>query len=98
MAGNAGHVQRPASGAGGLFSASGSSTVTVGSDASGVATAPTFTANDIAGGYTVTASSAYGSVSFSLTNTAAGMPARVIAIWPSDRRRASPSATSSRCR
>jgi len=58
----------PAAGASGLFSASGASTVTVGSDASGTAGAPVFTANDTAGAYTVTASSAYGSTSFSLTN------------------------------
>jgi hypothetical protein len=70
----------PSTGAGGLFSTSGSSTVTVGADASGAVTAPTLSANGIAGGYTVTASSRYGSVSFSLTNSAAGMPARVIAI------------------
>jgi hypothetical protein len=58
----------PSAGASGLFSASGSSTVTVGSDASGMAAAPAFTANDTAGSYTVTASSAYGSIFFSLTN------------------------------
>jgi len=58
----------PSAGASGLFSASGSSTVTVGSDATGTASAPAFTANDTAGAYTVTASSAYGSISFSLTN------------------------------
>jgi hypothetical protein len=62
----------PSAGASGLFSASGSSTVTVGSDASGMAAAPAFTANDAAGSYTVTASSAYGSVSFSLTNAEGG--------------------------
>jgi hypothetical protein len=56
----------PSAGAGGLFAQSGSSVV-VGSDASGMASA-TFTANDALGSYTVTASSAYGSVSFSLTN------------------------------
>jgi len=61
----------PAGGAGGLFSASGSSSVTVGSDASGTAVAPVFTANDTAGSYTITASSAYGSVLFSLSNAAA---------------------------
>lgn len=61
-----------AAGAGGVFLASGSSSVTVGSDASGTATAPTFTANDTAGGYTILAASAYGSVLFSLTNAAAG--------------------------
>ncbi len=58
----------PSTGASGLFSASGSNTATVGSDASGMASAPTFTANYLAGGYTLTASSAYGSVLFSLTN------------------------------
>jgi hypothetical protein len=58
----------PSDGASGLFSASGSNTVMVGSGASGTAVAPTFTANDTAGSYTVTASSLYGSVSFSLRN------------------------------
>ena len=67
----------PSSGASGWFSGSGSSTVTVGSDAAGTAAAPAFTANDTAGSYIVTASSQYGSVSFSLTNTAAGIPARI---------------------
>jgi hypothetical protein len=69
----------PSSGASGSFAGGGSGTATVGSDASGDVTAPTFTANDTAGSYTVTASSRYGSVSFSLTNTAAGMPARIVA-------------------
>jgi hypothetical protein len=63
----------PSGGAGGVFSTSGSSTVTVGSDASGSVAAPAFTANGTQGSYTVTASSQYGSVSFSLTNTAAGV-------------------------
>jgi hypothetical protein len=63
----------PASGASGVFSTSGSNTVTVGADASGTVAAPTFTANDTQGSYTLTASSQYGSVSFSLTNTAAGV-------------------------
>jgi len=58
----------PAAGASGLFSASGSNTATVGSDATGAVSAPTLTANYVAGGYTVIASSVYGSVSFSLTN------------------------------
>src|SRR5580700_3537721 len=70
----------PSSGAGGVFSTSGSNTVTVGSDASGNVAAPAFTANDTQGSYTVTASSQYGSVSFSLTNTAAGIPAMIVAI------------------
>lgn len=70
----------PSGSAGGVFSTSESNTVTVGSDASGSVAAPTFTANDTQGSYTLTASSQYGSVSFSLTNTAAGIPARIIAI------------------
>ncbi len=70
----------PAGGASGRFSTSNSDTATVGADASGTVAAPTFTANGTAGSYTVTASSPYGSVSFSLTNTAAGIPARLAAI------------------
>ncbi len=70
----------PAAGASGRFSASNSNTVTVGADASGAVAAPPFTANAIAGSYTVTASSQYGSVSFSLTNTAAGIPAELTAL------------------
>ena len=60
----------PSSGASGTFS--GSSTVTTNS--SGVATAPTFTANSTAGTYTVTASVAGVATpaSFSLTNTSVG--------------------------
>ena len=58
----------PGSGASGTFS--GSSTVTTNS--SGVATAPTFTANSVAGSYTVTASVSgiTTPASFGLTNTA----------------------------
>ncbi|HEY5192404.1 MAG TPA: hypothetical protein VIJ39_00855 [Solirubrobacteraceae bacterium] len=63
----------PASGASGAFSTSGSNTIIVGADVSGSVAAPPFTANSSAGSYTVTASSQYGSVSFSLTNTAAGV-------------------------
>jgi hypothetical protein len=70
----------PASGASGVFSTSAANTVVVGADASGAAAAPPLTANTVAGGYTVTASSQYGSVSFSLTNTAAGIPARIVAV------------------
>jgi hypothetical protein len=70
----------PSGGASGVFSTSGSNTVIVGADASGSVAAPTFTANTAAGSYTVTASSQYGSISFSLTNTAAGVPARIVAI------------------
>jgi hypothetical protein len=75
----------PASGASGTFSTSGSNTAIVGADASGAVAAPPLTANTVAGSYTVTASSQYGSVSFSLTNTAAGIPARIVAIPPKHR-------------
>ncbi len=78
----------PSSGASGVFSTSASNTAIVGADASGAVAAPPFTANAAAGSYTVTASSQYGSVSFSLTNTAAGLPARLVAI-PLKRRSAS---------
>ena len=61
----------PTSGASGTFASSGSNTVTVGADVSGNASAA-FGANDLAGTYTLVASSAYGSVDFTLTNTAAG--------------------------
>ena len=70
----------PSGGASGVFSTSGSNTVTVGADASGSVAAPAFTANSTAGSYSLTARSQYGSVSFSLTNTAAGVPARIVAI------------------
>ena len=72
----------PSSGASGVFSASGTHTVTVGADSGGTVAAPTFTANGIAGSYTVTASSEYGTVTFALTNTAAGTPARLVAVSP----------------
>jgi hypothetical protein len=75
----------PSTGASGLFAGSGSSAATVGSDAPAAPAAPAFTANDTAGSYTVTASSRYGSVSFSLTNTAADVPARVTALAPTSR-------------
>ncbi len=75
----------PPSGASGVFSTSGSNTVIVGADASGSVAAPAFTANSTAGSYSLTARSQYGSVSFSLTNTAAGVPARIVAIPPKSR-------------
>lgn len=62
-----------------MFSTSGSDTVIVGADASGSVAAPTFTANGTQGSYTVIASSQYGSISFSLRNSAAGVPARIVA-------------------
>ncbi len=75
----------PASGASGVFATSASDTVVVGADASGTVAAPTFTANTEPGSYTVTASSQYGTVSFSLTNTATGIPASIVAIAPQSR-------------
>jgi hypothetical protein len=72
----------PTSGASGLFSTTAAAMATVGTDATGSASAPSFTANDTAGSYTVTASSQYGSVSFSLTNTAAGVPASIVELSP----------------
>jgi protocatechuate 3,4-dioxygenase beta subunit len=72
----------PSAGASGVFSASGTNAATVGADSSGMVAAPTFTANGIAGSYTVTASSQYGTVTFALTNTAAGTPARLVALSP----------------
>jgi hypothetical protein len=63
----------PASGASGLFSTSASNTAIVGADASGTVAAPPFTANTVTGSYAVTATSQFGSVSFSLTNAAAGV-------------------------
>jgi hypothetical protein len=76
----------PASGASGVFSTTGTGTAIVGADASGTVAAPPFTANTVAGSYTVTATSRYGSVSFTLTNAPAG-------VWcPALERRASASA------
>lgn len=65
----------PGSGASGTFSGSGTSAM-VATNASGVATAPTFTANSTTGGYTVTASAAgvVTPANFNLTNIA-GSPA-----------------------
>jgi hypothetical protein len=63
----------PPSGARGAFSTNASDTAVVGADATGAVTAPPFTANAVAGSYTVMATSHYGTVSFSLTNAAAGV-------------------------
>ncbi len=84
MAGVSVTFSAPAGGASGTFSASGSNSVTVGSDRSGMASAAMLSANDVAGSYTVIASSTYGSVSFSMTNTAAGIPATISAIAPAN--------------
>ena len=63
-----------------MFSTSGSNTVIVGADARVRSPRHRSPPTTAAGSYTVTASSQYGSVSFSLTNTAAGIPARILAI------------------
>jgi protocatechuate 3,4-dioxygenase beta subunit len=72
----------PASGASGSFATSGTNRVTVGTDATGVATAPIFTANDVAGSYSVQVDSDYGSVLLYLTNTASGVVASIAAAGP----------------
>jgi hypothetical protein len=72
----------PSSGATGTFAVSGANTVTVGTNASGQASASGFTANSNAGSYAVTASSNYGSISLSLTNTASGVAATITAGTP----------------
>jgi hypothetical protein len=67
----------PVSGASGTFGTS--ATATALTNASGVATAPAFTANHVAGSFTVTATApGYTPASFSLTNTA-GKPASIVA-------------------
>jgi hypothetical protein len=77
LAGIAVTFAAPGTGPSGTFSSSGSNEVLVGTSASGAATAPQFTANRLAGGYQVVASSDYGSVSFSLVNTASGLAATI---------------------
>ncbi len=69
--------QAPASGASGSFAGGINTAIT---DASGIATAPSFTANSVAGSYTVTATVAGVATpaSFSLTNLA-GSPASIAA-------------------
>ena len=82
LAGVAVTFSAPASGPSGTFSASGSNAVLVGTDASGGATAPMLTANRLAGGYLVAATSQVGSVVFSLVNTATGVPATMTPVSP----------------
>jgi adhesin/invasin len=73
----------PSGGASGTFASSGTNAVTVGTNAEGLAAAPSFTANDVAGGFGVSAHSSYGTVELSLTNTASGVPATITATGPS---------------
>jgi hypothetical protein len=75
----------PPSGPSGMFAASGTETIMVGADAMGNASAQGFTANALAGTYDVIASSAYGSVSFTLTNSASGVAATIAALAPMPR-------------
>ena len=81
-AGTAVTFAAPSSGASGIFSASGASTLTVGTDAGGTAGASMFTVDGTAGSYAVTATCVYGSVSFELTNTAAGLAATITPLAP----------------
>jgi hypothetical protein len=65
----------PSSGPSGVFSSTNTRSATAVTGSGGLATAPSFTANDSAGSYTLTAStsSVAGSASFSLTNSGAGV-------------------------
>jgi hypothetical protein len=74
----------PGSGASATFVASGADSVVVGADGSGMASAQ-LAANGSAGAYTVVASSTYGTVTFSLTNSASGLPAAIAAQAPRTR-------------
>jgi protocatechuate 3,4-dioxygenase beta subunit len=69
----------PSSGASGTFASSASNVAVVGTDAQGMAVAPPFTANGIAGAYSVHAQSDYGMVKLFLTNTAHGVASTVAA-------------------
>jgi len=69
----------PANGPSGKFASSGTNAVLVGTNAAGVALAPQFTANRLPGGFAVVATSDYGTVAFSLVNTASGVPATISA-------------------
>ena len=77
-------VRRACRGRGGIFPSSGSRVATVGTDAQGTATAPPFTANYIAGDYSVDAHSDYGTVDIGLSNTANGLPAAIAPQGPAD--------------
>ena len=72
----------PASGASGTF-ATGSRQAVVGTNAQGIATAPTLVANDTTGAYTVDVDSDYGTVELYLWNTAAGLATSITAGTPS---------------
>lgn len=69
----------PAGGASGTFATTGTNTAVVGTNEAGVAAAPSFTANDTEGTYTVHAVSDYGTVVFTVTNTSAGVAVAIAA-------------------
>ena len=70
----------PGSGASGIFASSGMHDAAVGTDAQGMAIAPTFTANSTVGDYSVDAESDYGTVNIDLSNTAGGLPTAIAAL------------------
>jgi hypothetical protein len=82
LAGVAVTFTAPGSGPSGIFASSGTSAALVGTDESGTATAPTYTANLLPGGYLVVATSALGSVVFSVVNTPSGVPATIKPLSP----------------
>jgi protocatechuate 3,4-dioxygenase beta subunit len=67
----------PASGPSGVFAGSGSREAVVGTNGEGIAAAPALTANFTAGSYTVDAHSDFGTIQFSLSNTASGLAASI---------------------
>ncbi len=69
----------PSSGPSGIFAGTGSHDAVVGTNEQATATAPAFTANFAAGSYTVAAHSDFGTVEFTLSNTAAGLAASIAA-------------------
>jgi hypothetical protein len=79
LAGVAVDFVAPSSGASGTFASTGANVVTIGTNAQGVAAAPSFTANDVAGGFGVSAQSSYGTVQLLLANTAGGVVAAIAA-------------------
>jgi hypothetical protein len=74
LAGTAVSLTAPSSGASGTFTGSGT-VVQVMTNASGVATAPRFTANGTAGSFSIIARAGMASATFALTNTAGNSPA-----------------------
>lgn len=83
LAGIAVTFTAPSTGPSGVFSASGTNAVLVGTDDAGTAAAPMFTANMLPGGYLVVAASSVGSVVFSVVNTPSSVPAEIRVPSPS---------------